>query len=158
MELMTRYIEFSEPNFSVYSIELAHLLFAAASEVDVVAKLLCQMLEPGAPRGNINDYKAVLLQFIRNCQMQRSSCFAMDWCSNHGQTGQDQRILTGGTAPTLDMNAMQTYQVELTKCPAVYSPESIMLLPRTRAEPPEIVLDLKTLPGISRRLRHFQLN
>ncbi len=64
MEVMSRYIEFTEPNFSVYSIELAHLLFAAASEVDVVAKLLCQMLEPASPRGNINEYKAILLRSI----------------------------------------------------------------------------------------------
>ena len=42
METVARYVEFSAPNFDVYSIELAHLLFAAASEVDVVAKLLCQ--------------------------------------------------------------------------------------------------------------------
>ena len=64
MDVMSRYIEFDEANFAVYSIELAHLLFAAASEVDVVAKLLCQMLEPAAPRGNINDYKAVLLRAL----------------------------------------------------------------------------------------------
>ena len=33
-------------NYKIYSIELAHLLFAAASEVDVIAKLLC-LEEPG---------------------------------------------------------------------------------------------------------------
>ena len=64
MDVVSRYVEFTEPNFSVYSIELAHLLFAAASEVDVVAKLLCQLLEPDSPRANINDYKAVLLRGI----------------------------------------------------------------------------------------------
>jgi len=61
MEMMSRYVEFSKSNFRVYSIELAHLLFAAASEVDVVAKLLCQHIAPAAPRSNINDYKAALL-------------------------------------------------------------------------------------------------
>ena len=60
MEVVARYIEFTEPNFGVYSIELAHLLFAAASEVDVIAKLLCARIDPAAPKGNINDYRAVL--------------------------------------------------------------------------------------------------
>jgi hypothetical protein len=60
LEIVSRYVEFCEPNYNVYSIEFAHLLFAAASEVDVVAKLLCQRLKPSAPRNNINDYRAVL--------------------------------------------------------------------------------------------------
>ena len=32
---VSRFIEFSEDNFETYSIELAHLLLAASSEVDV---------------------------------------------------------------------------------------------------------------------------
>ncbi len=61
LEVVSRYVEFSPPNFQVFSIELAHLLFAAASEVDVVAKLLCERITPAAPRGNIDEYKSVLL-------------------------------------------------------------------------------------------------
>ncbi len=61
MEVVSRYVEFCEPNFSVYSIELAHLLFAAASEVDVVAKLLCSELAPDARRKNIDDYRRVIV-------------------------------------------------------------------------------------------------
>lgn len=64
LEAVSRYVEFSEENFGTFSIELAHLLFAAASEVDVVAKLLCEKINPAAPRGNINEYKAALLQII----------------------------------------------------------------------------------------------
>lgn len=60
MESVSRYVEFSTANCGVYSIELAHLLFAASSEVDVVAKLLCQSLDPTAPRDNIRDYRQVL--------------------------------------------------------------------------------------------------
>ncbi len=66
MEVVSRYIEFCEPNFTVFSIELANLLFAAASEVDVVAKLLCELVAPEAPRGNMNEYKAALLPQIPN--------------------------------------------------------------------------------------------
>ena len=72
MEVVARYIEFAVPNFQVYSIELAHLLFAAASEVDVVSKLLCSELEPSAPRkNNINAYKAVLLRALPDLPCQQ---------------------------------------------------------------------------------------
>jgi hypothetical protein len=64
LERVSRYIEFTPANYDVYSIELAHLLFAAASEVDVVAKVLCQQLAPSAPRGNIDQYRAALLSRI----------------------------------------------------------------------------------------------
>lgn len=61
LEMASRYVEFSERNYEAYSIEFAHLLFAAASEVDVVAKLLCQGLQPSEPRSNINDYRSILM-------------------------------------------------------------------------------------------------
>ena len=64
MEAVTRFIEFDEKNFGVYSIELAHLLFAAASEVDVVAKLVCGYLDPTVKVEKINQYKAVLMPGI----------------------------------------------------------------------------------------------
>lgn len=38
LELVTRYVEFSQQNFGVYSIEFAPPFFAASAEVDVVAK------------------------------------------------------------------------------------------------------------------------
>lgn len=64
MESTSRYVEFCESNFPVFSIELAHLLFAAASEVDVIAKLLCGQINPAASPGNVNEYKAILLPTI----------------------------------------------------------------------------------------------
>jgi len=45
LERVSRYIEFDKANFKTYSIELAHLLLAASSEVDVVAKTLCQRID-----------------------------------------------------------------------------------------------------------------
>ncbi|MEQ9011498.1 hypothetical protein [Algiphilus sp.] len=60
LELAARYVEFAEPNMATYSIEFAHLLFAAASEVDVVAKLLCRQLAAEAPRQNICHYRNIL--------------------------------------------------------------------------------------------------
>jgi hypothetical protein len=60
LEIASRYVEFCEPNYEVYSIEFAHLLFAAASEVDVVAKLLCERSNPNSPRSNIDNYRSIL--------------------------------------------------------------------------------------------------
>lgn len=61
MEVVSRFVEFRQENLAVFSIELAHLLFAAASEVDVVAKLLCKRVAPKSSCRNINEYSRVLL-------------------------------------------------------------------------------------------------
>ena len=58
---VSRFIEFSEENFSVYSIELAHLLFAASSEVEVVAKQLCKQVDPKSKPKDIDDLRIILM-------------------------------------------------------------------------------------------------
>jgi len=60
IENLSRYIEFTEANFATYSIELVRLLLSAASEIDVVAKLLCEKLSPNTKVVDINDYRKVL--------------------------------------------------------------------------------------------------
>ena len=60
LQAVSRYIEFCQPNMQVFSIELAHLLFAAASEVDTVAKCVCQLLDPKAECENINHYRSII--------------------------------------------------------------------------------------------------
>lgn len=57
LEGASRYIEFCDGNLQVFSIELAHLLLAASSEVDVLAKCICEIVAPGAARDTINDYR-----------------------------------------------------------------------------------------------------
>ncbi|KQO40965.1 hypothetical protein ASF15_20860 [Pseudomonas sp. Leaf83] len=57
---VSRFIEFSEDNFETYSIELAHLLLAASSEVDVVLKSLCNMKNNQKNHKNINHYKETI--------------------------------------------------------------------------------------------------
>lgn len=64
LEAVSRYIEFSKDNLQTYSIELAHLLFAASSEVDVIAKSLCKLLAPAANRRNINEYRSIIASGI----------------------------------------------------------------------------------------------
>lgn len=64
LELASRYVEFSNDNMQTYSVEFAHLLLAASSEVDVVAKLLCLQLDPAAPCNNIDQYRQVFARKI----------------------------------------------------------------------------------------------
>jgi hypothetical protein len=59
---VSRYIEFDRNNFKTYSIELAHLLLAASSEVDVIAKGICAMLgsTKKASKMNIDHYRNII--------------------------------------------------------------------------------------------------
>lgn len=56
LDLLSRYVEISKENFSTYSLELSALLLSAGSEVDVVAKQLCQKLKPKSKSRNIGHY------------------------------------------------------------------------------------------------------
>lgn len=60
LEVASRYIEFIDANFGTYSIELAHLLLASSSEIDVVMKEYCNILDPGLPANNIDQYKKII--------------------------------------------------------------------------------------------------
>lgn len=60
LEVIARYIEFIDQNFKTYSIELAHLLLASSSEIDVIMKELCALLAPGEKAKNINNYKSII--------------------------------------------------------------------------------------------------
>ena len=58
---ISRYIEFDEKNFDTFSIELARLLLASASEVDVIAKGICEFLDPKARPQGIFDYQKIII-------------------------------------------------------------------------------------------------
>jgi|SaaInlV_120m_DNA_4_1040238.scaffolds.fasta_scaffold32579_1 hypothetical protein len=60
VESLSRYVELNLNNFKTYSMEMAHLLLAASSEVDVVMKSLCKLLEPYQDCNNIEDYRNVI--------------------------------------------------------------------------------------------------
>lgn len=54
---ISRYVELSEANFDSYSIELSRLLFAGASEVDVLAKMICIDINKDSKADNIHRYR-----------------------------------------------------------------------------------------------------
>lgn len=57
LETLTRYIQPTGGNMGTFSIETARLLMSAASECDVVLKLLCKAHEADSRAKNINEYR-----------------------------------------------------------------------------------------------------
>lgn len=55
-----RYVEFSLDNFKTFSVEYAKLLLATGSEVDVLCKIICQMIDSAAKREKIDDYRTCI--------------------------------------------------------------------------------------------------
>lgn len=60
LENLGRYIEFSQSNMGSYSIELTHILLSASSEVDVIMKQICALLDPSQNTNSINDYRGMI--------------------------------------------------------------------------------------------------
>ena len=64
LDRLSRYIEFAPDNLGCYSLELARILMMASAEVDVVAKQLCERIDPESSHRNIVDYrKAITRQY-----------------------------------------------------------------------------------------------
>lgn len=57
---LSRFVEFSPDNFGTYSVEMARLLLASGSEVDVVLRQLCSVLAPDERTDNIETYRRTL--------------------------------------------------------------------------------------------------
>src|SRR5438045_939603 len=61
LETVARYVEFDPANYKTFSIEFVRLILAACSEIDTVAKLLCESIDATKPRSNINNYRSTIL-------------------------------------------------------------------------------------------------
>ena len=59
---ISRYIEFTKENSSVFSMELLKLLFSSSSEIDVVMKLVCKKINKTSKASNISHYKTVFMK------------------------------------------------------------------------------------------------
>jgi len=57
LETLSRYVEFCDSNFECYSLEMARILLAASSEVDVIAKQLCRKIDSNSSADRINQYR-----------------------------------------------------------------------------------------------------
>lgn len=61
LQNISKFIEFTSENFNVFSIELTLLFLATASEVDVVAKQLCNLTDQSNKANNIVEYKNIIM-------------------------------------------------------------------------------------------------
>ena len=61
IDRLSRFVELAEDNFGAYSTECTRILLAAASEIDVVAKVLCEKISPGSKPHSIVGYGEILL-------------------------------------------------------------------------------------------------
>ncbi len=64
LEKLSRYIEFSNDNMLTYSTELTRILLSSSSEVDVIMKDICQLLDPDSKRKNIDNYREVIKKHL----------------------------------------------------------------------------------------------
>jgi len=60
VERTTRFVEPHPSNYRTFSIEFVRLILSACSEVDVVAKVICQSIDSAAPADNMDQYRAVI--------------------------------------------------------------------------------------------------
>lgn len=60
LENVTRYIEFTEDNMKTYSIELSHILLSTCSEIDVLLKSICDLLESPRKTEKIDNYRPII--------------------------------------------------------------------------------------------------
>lgn len=71
LEATTRYVEPTTDNFRTYSIEFTRLFLSVCSEIDVVAKVLCQKVDPSASLDNIDGYRRLLTARFPNFHTMR---------------------------------------------------------------------------------------
>lgn len=64
VENLSRFIEFSSDNWEAYSLEMARIILASSSEVDVLLKALCERLSPESKADSINKYKDVVNKLL----------------------------------------------------------------------------------------------
>jgi len=60
LDIASRYVEITKDNYKTYSIEFVHILLAACSEIDVVAKIISKNLDSSKDYENINDCRVVI--------------------------------------------------------------------------------------------------
>lgn len=57
----SRFVDINPRNFRSYSIEFVRILLAASSEIDVVAKILCNCIDSTKSCKNINEYRDTII-------------------------------------------------------------------------------------------------
>ena len=71
---LSRYVEFTERNYSTYSIEMVRLYLSICSEVDVVLKDLCKEISSDFNTKNITDYRQIISDELKDFNNQEAIC------------------------------------------------------------------------------------
>ena len=89
LEKLARYIEFTDSNFGVYSVELVRLYLSTCAEIDTVLKKLCKQTDgdwsnPAKP--NIGDYRKSIRRTHRlfcdvKCKIPTYGLEFCPWCN-----------------------------------------------------------------------------
>lgn len=86
-------MEFSEDNFGVFSKEYSKQLLSICSEIDIVFKQLCELVDNRQDRKNIIDYAKVLINYdgLTNAKVKflltQAECTPFDdWTETHSPT------------------------------------------------------------------------
>lgn len=93
---ISRFIEFNERNYETFSLELAHLLFAAAAETEVILKSLCKMIKaegvntPAKLKNCFPIIKNRLDEFTHEeCSIRRYGLILHPWNNWQGEKYED---------------------------------------------------------------------
>lgn len=78
VDKLSRYVEFTESNFSTYSIEMVRLYLSICSEIDVVLKELCKEISPELNANNINAYRKIIVNELKDFNSQEVICCKFD--------------------------------------------------------------------------------
>jgi hypothetical protein len=92
IQRLARFIEFDAKNFECYSLEIARILLASSSEVDIVCKQLCLHFNPTSKANNINHHRDELVAAIPNLPdfqvlIRRHSLTLTPWVEWHDKSG-----------------------------------------------------------------------
>jgi hypothetical protein len=91
----SRQVEFADANFKTYSVALTRLYLSICSEIDVVAKLICQREQLSLPKENMDEYRKALAAKYPNLSklnitirpMARQILPWEEWDQNRNPTG-----------------------------------------------------------------------
>lgn len=64
LETCSRYIEFTESNYSTFSTELTKLYLSSCAETDAVLKQICKRVAPKRNSSNIDHYRRTISEYV----------------------------------------------------------------------------------------------
>ena len=84
------YVELADENNSTYSNEYVKLLLAICSEIDVVCKVFCSMVDPTCGADNITIYRKTLMKMIPDIKKTKTVCIrSQDFYTPFESWGED---------------------------------------------------------------------